>query len=194
MKRLALFSTSAVMSLGLVLTGCVGAGGGEGSGGEENQDTQQQQPVDDPGVVSVDPSDIIIEQTYTKAGTQDSTKVSVLSLQEEGDFMTLRIAFTPTFASVADDEYIDNWDLTQQLDMSAFESDIVLLDRQNLKEYSVIRGEPGAMASSTGDVEILNGSTWVWWGTFAKPQDEVATLDLRVSDMMPEFTDIPITR
>lgn len=34
----------------------------------------------------------------------------------------------------------------------------------------------------------------LWFGGYAAPEDEIDSIDLRVIDELPEFTDVPITR
>ena len=69
-----------------------------------------------------------------------------------------------------------------------------LVDRDNLKEYDIVGGAPTEWSSDTVYTKVTNGDPMVWWGVYAAPQDDIDTVDIRVLDELPEFTDVPITR
>jgi hypothetical protein len=142
------------------------------------------------GVLDVDVDDVLAEVTYTLPGTEDEVTVGVLPLEVEGEVMTLRLAFTPNFASVGDDEPVAVYDMYPN---NAMKFRPVLVDRENLKEYSPVSDLAGVdWTASSVELEAVNGEQVVWWGVYAAPEDDVDTFDLRLRDSLPEFTDIPV--
>jgi hypothetical protein len=86
---------------------------------------------------------VIVEQTGADpAAPDDQVTIGVQSLTVEGTTMVLRLIVTPDFASTSDSEEIslaDAWG-TGAL---RFGVTLRLLDRENLKEYSVIADTGG---------------------------------------------------
>lgn len=171
------------------------AGSGSGTGGNESAEGDDQGAGADAdgtvtvGVNTIDTAQVLAEQTYQIPGTEDEATFGVHSLVVEGDVMRLYLTYTPDFASAEDDEVVTLWDL---VDPWKFRP--VLIDRENLKEYSVISDTGQDWSLGAQDVETVNGGTAVWWGVYAAPEDDIDTFDLRILEGMPEFTDVPITR
>lgn len=48
----------------------------------------------------------------------------------------------------------------------------------------------------SGDTETkaVNGSPMLAWAYFSAPEDDISSIDLRLDDNFPAFTDVPITR
>jgi hypothetical protein len=142
------------------------------------------------GVADVDPADVLAEQTYTVPGGDDTATIGVHSLVMDGDVMTLRLVFTPEFSSVSDTDAVSVYDIVGHAGRFA----PMLVDRENLKEYDIVGGSPTEWTSDTVYTKVTNGDPMVWWGVYAAPQDDIDTVDIRVLDELPEFTDVPITR
>lgn len=92
----------------------------------------------------------LVEQTVSNPDApDDQATIGVVSLTVEDQTMVLRLVVTPDFASVSDAEEIalgDVWDLGA----IRFGVDLRLVDREKLKEYSVIADTSGVRWSSTG--------------------------------------------
>ncbi|WP_043504007.1 hypothetical protein [Georgenia sp. SUBG003] len=200
MKRRAPIATATAMALAL-LTSC-SAGGDDAapagaatapaaSKGEDTGAAESGSPdATGAGVADVDPADVQAEQTYDVPGSDDSATIGVHSLVVEGAVMTLRLVFTPDFSSVSDAEEVNIYDIVGHAGRFA----PTLVDRENLKEYDVVGGAPTEWSSDTVHTMVTNGEPVVWWGVYAAPEDDIDTVDIRVLDELPEFTDVPITR
>ena len=143
----------------------------------------------DAAVLDVDPGAVLVEEAYTLPGTEDEVTVGVLPLEVDDKTMILRLAFTPDFSSASDDELIKVYDMYPRNGMK-FRP--VLVDRENLKEYSLISDTGQDWVADVLELEAANGETVVWWGVYAAPEDDVDTFDLRLRGSMPEFTDVPL--
>ena len=133
--------------------------------------------------------DVLDEVTYTLPGTEDEVTVGVLPLEVEGDVMTLRLVFTPDFASVGDNELVAVRDMYPDV---LYKFRPVLVDRENLKEYSPISDTGIDWTADAGQLRAVNGESVVWWGVYAAPEDDIETFDLRLRDSLPEYTGIPV--
>jgi len=143
------------------------------------------------GVDSVDVGEVLVEQVYEHPDNpEDEVTLGVVSLTVEGEVMVLRLAMTPRLASASDSSSISQF---KALGEELFRP--TLVDAENLKEYSVIK-QNGGSPWQTKDLELktVNGGTMLAWAYFAAPEDDIDTIDLRLSDNVPAFTDIPITR
>ncbi len=141
------------------------------------------------GVASVDLSKVFVEQEFQLPGTKDETKFGIHSLVVDGDTMKLKIVMTPDFSSITDSETVSLFKMTGESGTQP-----LLIDRENLKEYSVIRDGPKQWTADRVFTESSNGEPAVWWGVYAAPEDDIDSVDIRVLDGMPEFTNVPIER
>jgi hypothetical protein len=141
------------------------------------------------GVENINPEDVIVEQTVAVPDNPDNkVTLAVHSLTVEGEVMDLRLVVTPQFASESNDASLS---LFTALGDSLFRPRLV--DGANLKEYEPIGGGVPWVSDET-EVEAVNGSPMLAWAYFAAPEDSIETIDVRVSDGWPAFTDVPITR
>lgn len=154
-----------------------------------SDDVDQAASNEDAGVADVDLGQVFVEQEYQLPGTKDHTKFGVHSLVVDGDTMKLTVVMTPDFSSRSASETVSLFDMTGSSSPSP-----VLIDRENLKEYSVIRDGPTSWAADAVYTKVTNGEPAVWWGVYAAPEDDIDTVDIRVMDGMPEFTKVPIQR
>lgn len=194
-RRPAAALVAGVASLTL-LTGCgiFGPSGGsgdadQGSGGsnasDENTGSSGGGSV---RVDGVDADDVIISESFPLVSNpDDSTTIGVQSLTVEGKTMILRLIVTPEFASVSRSDEIRLYDAFDR------EYEPVLIDRENLKRYSVIR-DGGQDFAAPYTRETVNGTPTTAWFAFAAPEDDIETIDLQVQPDWPEILDIPITR
>lgn len=175
----------AVCALGLALTaGCTSgsAGGSAGAAGDGGGTG--------PRAEEFDPAAVLAEQTVTlPTSPEDEVTWGVLSLRVQGQTMTLRMAVTPRFGTVAADGVVSLFDCLQR---SAFRP--VLVDLDNLKEYSVIGSAPSRWSSDAASSRVRNGHPMFVWAVYAAPEDDIDTITLRVADWWPPIVDVPIER
>lgn len=160
----------------------------EGDAAEGSDDAGQSQSSS-VGIHEIDATQVLAEQTYEEPGTDNAATFGVHSLVVEGDIMTVWLTYTPEFGSVDAGETVNLFDLVDPMKFRP-----VLVDRENLTEYTPISDNGQDWSISSLDVEAVNGETALWWGVYAAPQDDIDTIDLRIFDDMPEFTDVPISR
>ncbi|WP_127126750.1 hypothetical protein [Georgenia sp. SYP-B2076] len=192
-RRAALVGTAS-LTLAL-LAGCSSSQGSDDPAPSAEGSTETQQGPDEKaegdgtgsgvGVDAVETKDVLAEQTYTLAGTDDQVTVGVHSLVVDGDIMTLKLVLTPDFASVSADEPVS---LYEMVGTDAMWERPVIFDRDNLKEYTSVT------SSDFHQTEAASGDPVVWWGIYAAPEDDIDTVSVRFMDTVPEFTDVPVTR
>lgn len=186
-------STVVAVAVGALLAGLAGCGG-DAPAGPSAQGTSDEEtaPVSTSGAgVATVSTDSFVEQTVPVDGSEtDTVTVGVQSLVVTGEIMTLTLVYTPSFGSREPDERIGFYDVlspdTAQRPM--------LLDRESFKEYSVIKDGGESWTTDLFDLEVTNGEPVVFWAVYAAPQDDVDTMDIRVSSAWPEFTGVPIAR
>lgn len=171
------------LAVSLLTSGCTSDSepAGEDAGGVSSADA---------GVLDFDPDDIIVEQTVSfPDDPADEITFGVLSLKVDGEVMVLRLAVTPRLTSLSDSETVSMYDISRP---NVFAP--VLVDMANLKEYSVIADPPHYWTSDSVDTRALNGQPMQYWAVYAAPEDDIDTIDVRLTDYWPPFTDIPIER
>lgn len=141
-------------------------------------------------VVAVDTGTVIAEQKIKVPGSsKDTVTVGVQSLIVEGKTMKLQLVITPDFSSISDTAMTSIYRAFGETSIRP-----KLVDRQNLKEYSVISDTGQHWSTYAVNADTTNHEPIIWWGMYAAPEDENATFDLRVIDTMEEFVDVPVTR
>lgn len=144
------------------------------------------------GVQDADVESALAEQTVALPGSpDDKVTLGVLSLEVKGEVMLLRLAVTPDFASESDSQAIN---LFSSFEDTGFRP--VLVDVENLKEYAVLKASRGQQrwASDPVDTRSMNGTPMLAYAYFAAPEDDIDTIDVKVTDFWPAFTDVPISR
>ena len=165
------------------------AGSSQPASASASDDVDQAASNADAGVADVDLSKVFVEQEYELPGTKNKTNFGVHSLVVDGETMKLTLVMTPDFSSKSASDTISLFHMTGSSSPAP-----VLLDRENLKDYSVIRDGPHSWAADAVYTKTVNGEPAVWWGVFAAPEDDIDAVDIRVLDGMPEFTNVPIQR
>lgn len=179
---------AAVATTSLLFAGCSGADTATKGTGEE--------PVADAGAGVEDrAAEAVVEQTVVSdpASPDDKATVGVASLTVDRETMVLRLIVTPDFSSVSDSEVVD---LGEAMGVGGqyFGVKLRLLDRENLKEYSVINQGFEWWASASSEVGAVNGDPMYAFAVFAAPEDDIDSIDVRLHENWPELTDVPITR
>jgi hypothetical protein len=121
----------------------------------------------------------------------DQVTIDVQSLTVEGATMVLRFSITPDFPSEDDSTAISLFDVYDRDAPGGF---IQLIDRVNLKEYSVIYDPPNHWMSESTDVESVNGEPMFVFAVFAAPEDDIDVVDVTFRDNWPTLADVPLTR
>lgn len=181
---------SAALCLGLLLTGCTGGDGAKApsAGGEQVGSQSSGAGVEERSTKT------LVEQTVSSPDApEDKVTIGVQSLTVKDKTMVLRLVLTPDFRSVSDNEPVELGDAVR-VGAQFFGVALRLLDRRNLKEYSVVHNGDKWWASDAGDVSSVNGEPMHAFAVFAAPEDDVDSIDVRVDEQWPEFTDVPITR
>jgi hypothetical protein len=189
----------AAVATTVLLGGCTGTGndpepdassqGGNAGAGQEGE----EQGGSGAGVEQRD-TQVIVEQTVSVSPDtpDDRVTIGIQSLRVEGPTMVLRYIVTPDYESLSDSDMVSLYDIWTNGGLDASGR---LIDRENLKEYKVIRGGPGeSWASDNVEVKTTNGTPAHAFAVFAAPEDDIDTVNIRMSEIWPEFTDVPITR
>lgn len=188
MTRRTLMLCAVVATTALLLAGC--------SGDDTTTEGTDEVPAVDSGAgVEGRAAEAIVEQTVVSNpdSPDDKATVGIASLTVDRETMVLRLIVSPDFASVSDSVDVD---LGEAMDVGSqfFGVKLRLLDRENLKEYSVINQGNDWWASASSDVSAVNGEPMYAFAVFAAPEDDIDSIDVRLNENWPEFTDVPITR
>lgn len=145
------------------------------------------------GVEDGDLDEVLVEQTVAQPGAPDDTAtIGVRSLRVEGEVMVLELAVTPDFASVSDGDTVSLYEIFSTVDGTF---DPTLLDRVNLKRYSIVEADNGLdYASDPVYTAAGNGESVRAFAVFAAPEDDVDVIDVVLADPWPAFTDVPVER
>ncbi|MFE6968684.1 hypothetical protein [Isoptericola sp. NPDC057653] len=153
-------------------------GSGEGSGGGSGR----------PGVDFPDPDDVIADATFTVPGTEDKkVRIGVESVVVSGRTTELRLVMTP--------EFDDGGQPASFYDATGEAPALTLIDRENLKEYSVLEADGGGRWYRSDPVftTALPGRSVGYQAFFAAPEDDITAVDVKLADSMPVFEDVPLT-
>lgn len=181
---------AALAVVAALVTGCTSDGPAPAGNTGDTQGVESSAGVEQRDI------EAIVEQTVVSdpESPGDRAVIGIQSLTVDGPTMVLRLVVTPDFASVGDSEEIDlNSDVWNN-SCCFFGVTLRLLDRDNLKEYSVISDGNLWWASAGGEVTSTNGEPMYAFAVFAAPEDDIDTIDVRLNEQWPEFTDVPITR
>jgi len=124
----------------------------------------------------------------TLADSRGTVDVAVrsLTLDPNGTTMTLRVDFTPHLTdgdgSMTLSMINDGWFVLP-----------VLLDRRNLKRYSVVEGEGAQDWLTNKDARTRDGEPLASWFVFAAPEDDVDELALTIDEWGFEAPRVPVT-
>lgn len=138
-------------------------------------------PAGKVGVDFPDPDDVIADATFTVPGTKDEVRVGVESLTVHGDTTELRLVFTPQYSE-------SNKDTVSVFSMvGETVGGLDLIDRENLKEYRT------GYTSDWTEARAGRGQSVGFTAFFAAPEDDISSIDVKVSDAWPVFEDVPLT-
>lgn len=142
-------------------------------------------------VEKVDLAAVIAKQTLSSPDNpQNTIDFGLQSLTVEGKIATLRFVATPHFKSVGANEVLRLFDLYKPAQFAPY-----LLDRANLKRYSILNGSTGGrFASDDLDTRTVNNAPMAVYAVFAAPEDAIATIDVHMADYWPAFKNVPFKR
>lgn len=130
----------------------------------------------------------LAESVATLPEGRGTVEVVVRSLVADanGTTMTLRVDFTPHLASPTDA-------MTLSVINDYFFIFPELLDRENLKRYSVITGEGPQDWLTNKDAKTSDGEPLASWFVFAAPEDAVDTFTLTMDGWGLEIPGVEVT-
>jgi hypothetical protein len=143
------------------------------------------------GVETIDPSKVVAEQTVKLPKHPESTvTIGILALEVRGPVMVLKALVTPKLDAATANQRT-SVTLFSALDETLFRP--TLTDVEHLKEYSPL-GKYSPWVSNLTETKSTNGTPMLAWAYYAAPQDGISAIDVRITDFMPAFTRVPITR
>lgn len=165
-----------------------GAEDGVASTDDAAGDTDGDEPTGTVGIDFPDPENVVADATFTVPGTEkDEVRFGVESITVSGRTMELRLVMTP--------EFDDGGGAASVYDALAADTQITLIDRENLKEYSVLRDDSGGVSfeSDVVHTEALPGQSVGFQAIFAAPEDKITSIDVQLANSWPAFKDVPLT-
>lgn len=177
----------------MAVTGCTSS---PSDSGKDSQNSDSKDSAGNngsgAGVAKTDFGNVIVEQDVKIGGSDERTAtIGVLSLKVEDEIQTLRLVVTPHIdSSEADaDEKFSIYDIWNERSFSP-----QLVDKGNLKVYSPISDTYEEWKSDSVYTETENEKPMEIWAVYSAPQDDIKTVDIRLADNWPVFTDVPIDR
>lgn len=172
----------------LAVTGC-SSSPGDGSKDKDSSAQGGGKDAAKAGVEKVDPNDVIVKQDVKVPGSnEDKVTVAIHSLEVEGKTQTLTLVVTPHFQSVEDDAAISIYDAWGENGFAP-----QLIDTDNLKVYSPISDTYDEWTSDSVFTETTNNQPVTAWAVFKAPENDIDSVDIRLQESWPKFTDVPIT-
>ena len=159
---------------------------------DDDTATDDEAVTDDPGDAGNTsvrgPQEAVETLTYDVPNDNLQVTVGLHDLQVQGEVMRLDLSFTPEGGRSSS---YSLWDLAGNSRVLP-----LLNDRENLKQYSVLRGGPTDWSSETdaSGTKIESGQTLMYYAYYAAPEDDIDTINISVIDGLVEFADVEIQR
>lgn len=153
---------------------------GEGQGSEGAEAQTAEGPVDPEDAIAT------VEYSIVASDIDGTMTLGLHYLQVKDNTMELMLTFTPEFDQDTRENLYgfhgNNGGLARPM----------LVDRENLKQYSPLMG-PSNESWSTDVVgpRVSSGETIVYWANFAVPEDEIDSINVGIP-AAPEFEDVEI--
>lgn len=173
-----------VLSLALLVTGCTASQPDDADPTTSGPEASEQAGTEDEAEEGALP-ELGTATATLEDGTVDVV-VRSLEADDNGTTMTLRVAFVPHLDGDEGASY------TLSKINGFFFLHPVLLDRQNLKRYSVITGEGTQDWLTNADAETTDGEPLESWFVYAAPEDPIDTITFTIDEWGVEIPDIPI--
>ena len=158
---------------------------GDESGGEDGNETAAGEPI---GATWPDGENLVAEDVFPTLKSEDQkVRVGIEGIFVTDKTMELRMVFTP-------EENLDEIRANVITKNQYQEVDIDLIDRENLKKYSVIEEIDGAKRYQTpSDVTARMGETVGYQVFYPAPVDDIDHVDIDLGKGLPIFEDVPLT-
>lgn len=134
-----------------------------------------------------DPKNVVVEDVFTAPNSErDTVRVGIEGIIVTEQTMELRLVLTPEDGG----DGLRVWDVLRE----EANVDARLIDRENLKEYSVLRSAGSSepyMPSS--QARLTAGQSLGFPIFYAPPEDDIDTVDVQLSSELPIFEDVPLT-
>lgn len=131
--------------------------------------------------------DGLASATFAVPGSpQDTVDVVVQSLVVSGKTTELRVVLTPHFTSVAADDAVTIYDMTDK------NLRPVLNDTVNLAQYFVL-SNTGLDWETDTTTDVTNGTPVLYQAWFAAPKTRAEVMDLQLTPAWPPFENLPLT-
>lgn len=134
-----------------------------------------------------DPDNVIAEDVFPVPGSErDKIRIGIEAIVVTDETMELRLMLTPEEGG----DGVRVWDvLREQTNV-----DVRLIDRENLKEYTVLTSTKGGVRYAPSDgTRLTAGHTLGYPIFYAPPEDDIDTVDVQLSSNLPIFEDVPLT-
>ena len=173
----------------LAVTGCSSPQDSDSKDKDSSADGGGDKDGAKPGVENIDPDDVIVKQDVKVPGSsEDKVTVGIHSLEVRGKTQTLTMVITPHFKSAADDDAISVYDAWGEERFFP-----QLIDADNLKVYSPISDTYEEWTSDSVFTKTTNNQPMTAWAVFKAPENDIDSVDIRVQESWPKFTDVPVT-
>jgi len=177
-----------VVSAVLALAGCTG---GDDEPSPTGPTAAQPSASGTPGPVGDDAASLegqgIASATFAVPGSpEDTVDVVIQSLVVSGKTTELRVVFTPHFTSIAPDDTVSIFEMTDQ------NLRPTLNDTIGLTQYFVL-SNTGLDWETDVTTAVTNGTPVLYQAWFAAPQSRAEVLDLQLSAAWPPFENLPLT-
>lgn len=159
-------------------------------------EAEQEEPADDAdpapsgqagGARWPDPENVVAEDIFPVPGSErDKIRVGIEGIIVTEETMELRLVLTPEEGG----DKVRVWDvLHDQANV-----DVRLIDRENLKEYSVLRASRGSAAyMPSSQARLTAGQSLGYPIFYAPPEDDIDAVDVQLSSNLPIFENVPLT-
>ncbi|MEW2352541.1 hypothetical protein [Spirillospora sp. NPDC029432] len=183
--------TAGLAALAVLLAGCSGLPGGDGSGDSGNSDGSGGSGVESgggrPGVDATGKP--VAAGTFdTPVAEGAKVEIAVMGLRVRGKLATLTMRLTPRLPATTE-QTPNPYELNGRDGL-----DTALIDPVNLKRYVVVKDSAGnELQTDYITVDTRNNQPSLHTYTFAAPPENVKSLDLQYGSW-PTFRNIPVER
>lgn len=134
-----------------------------------------------------DPDNAVADDVFTiPESEREKVRIGIEAIVVTDQTMELRLMLTPDEGG----EGLRVWDVLRE----EANLDVRLIDRENLKEYTVLRTTKGSgRYAPHSKVRLTAGQTLAYPIFYAPPEDDIDTIDVRLSSHLPIFEDVPLT-
>ena len=156
---------------------------------DDTDDVGPGTDTDTADVAFPDPDDVVAEATFTSPNSDgDEVRVGIESIVVTDTTMELRLVITPV--TISSDDEMSVYDLLQN---GTGVIPTTLIDREHLKEYTVLRDGGRRYETDSQLARARTGESVGYQRFFAAPEDDIDVIDVKVHDDLPVFEDVPLS-